>query len=192
MPYRTVTRKSTGEDVRLLQKELDIKGFHAGPVDGVFGFLTERAVISFQRAMNIPVDGIVGPRTWSALLANELYGEIIEINMMSVNKYGGRGKATIDLLKGALKIVCWAMPVPSAFGKVNFTGDFYETYTVWLAYSEEEWIINAGYLTLEGLEYRFEKKDLREMDKYNLLLLTLEKGIGLEKPQGPLLMIGCI
>lgn len=192
MPYRTVTRKSTGEDVRVLQIELDLKGFNAGPVDGVFGFLTERAVISFQKAVNIPVDGIVGPRTWMALLADEFRAEKIDINMMPITKYGGHGKATLKMIKDELKLICWAMPVPSAFGKVNFTGEFYESYTVWLAYSEGNNIRNVGSLALDGLEYRFEAKGIRNLDSYNLLLITLEKGDGVEKPQGPLLLIGCI
>jgi peptidoglycan hydrolase-like protein with peptidoglycan-binding domain len=38
-----------------------------GPIDGMFGPLTEVAVRVFQTRMRITVDGIVGPQTWAAL-----------------------------------------------------------------------------------------------------------------------------
>jgi hypothetical protein len=38
-------------------------------VDGVFGPGTESAVRDFQKFAGIPIDGVVGPRTWAALLA---------------------------------------------------------------------------------------------------------------------------
>ena len=43
-------------------------GLYVGPIDGVFGGGTETAVRMFQRQSHLVVDGIVGPRTWSALL----------------------------------------------------------------------------------------------------------------------------
>lgn len=36
-------------------------------VDGIFGAKTEVAVINFQKSNGLSVDGIVGPKTWSAL-----------------------------------------------------------------------------------------------------------------------------
>lgn len=57
-----------GENVRELQRALVRKGARLR-VDGVFGRGTLRAVKSFQRANRLQADGIVGPRTWRALLA---------------------------------------------------------------------------------------------------------------------------
>ncbi|MGI6485837.1 MAG: spore cortex-lytic enzyme [Tepidanaerobacteraceae bacterium] len=56
-----------GSDVSQLQQKLNQLGFWAGQVDGIFGKRTQNAVLSFQRAKGLKVDGIVGPATFSAL-----------------------------------------------------------------------------------------------------------------------------
>ena len=58
---------SQGLDVVRLQKRLAAKGFDPGDVDGIFGDNTRAAVVAFQRAMGLYVDGIVGPQTRTAL-----------------------------------------------------------------------------------------------------------------------------
>src|SRR3954471_18947982 len=55
--------------VRALQRRLHAVGTDPGPVDGRFGPMTEAAVRRFQSARGLVVDGIVGPRTGSALRA---------------------------------------------------------------------------------------------------------------------------
>lgn len=57
----TLQRGGTGNDVRRLQQILF--------VDGVFGGLTEKAVMEFQRRYGLDDDGVVGPATWQKLLA---------------------------------------------------------------------------------------------------------------------------
>lgn len=59
----------TGDDVADLQARLVGRGCDPGPVDGIFGPLTDGAVRQFQAAAGIGVDGIVGPITWGALTA---------------------------------------------------------------------------------------------------------------------------
>jgi len=56
-----------GEDVRELQNKLASLGYDVGPVDGIFGPRTERAVIEFQKNNGLKVDGIVGPQTYDML-----------------------------------------------------------------------------------------------------------------------------
>lgn len=56
-------RGSRGTAVRQLQARLDGLGWHPGPADGVFGALTESAVIGAQVAGSVVADGVVGPRT---------------------------------------------------------------------------------------------------------------------------------
>ncbi len=50
-----------------IQKVLMAKGFNPGPVDGIFSAKTAAAVISFQAAVGLIVDGEVGPITAKAL-----------------------------------------------------------------------------------------------------------------------------
>lgn len=60
---QTLRKGSRGNDVRTLQRILHL--FE----DGIFGSITEESVKAFQRANNIPADGIVGNATWKLLLA---------------------------------------------------------------------------------------------------------------------------
>jgi peptidoglycan hydrolase-like protein with peptidoglycan-binding domain len=53
--------------VRVLQRRLRGLGHSPGPIDGLYGPLTEAAVRSFQRSQGLAVDGIAGPRTWKAV-----------------------------------------------------------------------------------------------------------------------------
>ena len=55
--------------VREVQRRLDRLGFHAGPVDGLFGPRTERAIRRFQRRHALRIDGVVGRHTLVALRA---------------------------------------------------------------------------------------------------------------------------
>jgi peptidoglycan hydrolase-like protein with peptidoglycan-binding domain len=78
----SVRRGSTGPAVRAVQDQINFrngKNGHTLNVDGTFGPRTERAVRAFQRAMaaeipGFPVDGIVGPMTWQALVTEALSG----------------------------------------------------------------------------------------------------------------------
>lgn len=70
MACPTLSRGSTGPDVTRLQTLLLSNGFNPGPIDGIFGSMTEAAVIAFQSARGLIVDGIVGVQTWTALGVN--------------------------------------------------------------------------------------------------------------------------
>jgi len=61
-------RGMQGESVRQVQERLNVLG--ASPqlnADGIFGPLTEGAVMAFQRRQGLNADGVVGPITWNAL-----------------------------------------------------------------------------------------------------------------------------
>ena len=60
-------RGSIGEAVKTLQTRLNALGYDCGTVDGIFGIKTYNAVVKFQTARALAVDGIVGVNTWGAL-----------------------------------------------------------------------------------------------------------------------------
>ena len=55
--------------MRALQRKLRAEGHQPGPVDGLYGPLTEAAVERVQRDSGVSVDGIVGPQTRRVLNA---------------------------------------------------------------------------------------------------------------------------
>ncbi len=67
VPTTTLWRGASGREVRLLQTKLAEAGFGAGRIDGDFGPRTRQAVMRFQRAHRLTVDGIVGADTWQTL-----------------------------------------------------------------------------------------------------------------------------
>src|SRR5215218_5314240 len=74
-----VRRGSRGEAVRGVQEEFQFRNLSGDPrrgvqVDGIFGPQTEAAVRAFQDALQIAVDGVVGPITWRALVSGMLSG----------------------------------------------------------------------------------------------------------------------
>ena len=68
--YVTLRFGSKGSEVVKLQQALKNKGYYSSTVDGSFGRITERAVISFQKDNKLLVDGIAGKQTQSALYAS--------------------------------------------------------------------------------------------------------------------------
>lgn len=64
----TLKLDSKGVSVKLLQRQLNAKGFHL-VVDGQFGVGTEQAVEQFQASQGLTVDGVVGSVTWNLLMS---------------------------------------------------------------------------------------------------------------------------
>ncbi|MFP5319827.1 MAG: peptidoglycan-binding protein [Acidimicrobiia bacterium] len=62
-----VEAEDTGPGVRSVQSRLWDLGYWTGPIDGVFGTLTEQAVYAFQKVQGLPVTGRVGFETALAL-----------------------------------------------------------------------------------------------------------------------------
>ena len=69
--YPTLRKGSKGDAVVELQNKLVKLGYYLGPygVDGDFGKNTEKAVKEFQEDHGLQQDGVVGKKTWNALLA---------------------------------------------------------------------------------------------------------------------------
>jgi peptidoglycan hydrolase-like protein with peptidoglycan-binding domain len=67
---RTLRIRSSGDDVRFLQKRPNSRSPTALPLltpDGKFGAATRARVQKFQGNNALTVDGIVGPLTWGSL-----------------------------------------------------------------------------------------------------------------------------
>lgn len=58
---------SAGATVKEIQQRLKNWGYYTGEVDGSYGAQTEKAVKYFQEANGLESDGVVGPKTLSAL-----------------------------------------------------------------------------------------------------------------------------
>lgn len=69
IPVNTIRRNSVYRmNIAILQAMLADKGYLGWEIDGVFGPVTERAVLAFQGRNDLVQDGIVGPLTWGALV----------------------------------------------------------------------------------------------------------------------------
>lgn len=74
-----------GDEVLELQRRLESLRYWVGPKDGVYGTLTEQAVLAFQGVEGLSRDGVVGPETRFALEDASVpqprgSGDLIEIN----------------------------------------------------------------------------------------------------------------
>lgn len=56
------------EAVKILQQKLNYLGLYTAGAQGIFGEQTELSVRALQRACGIYEDGVVGPKTWEAIL----------------------------------------------------------------------------------------------------------------------------
>lgn len=94
----TLRKGSAGEYVTLLQTRLIQLGYDLSPygADGKFGAKTETAVKQFQKDRDLTADGVVGQKTWDALLSGETVLYTVTIQHIGksvaddiVAKYGG-------------------------------------------------------------------------------------------------------
>ena len=65
--HPTIKKGSKGAAVKLAQKRLVMRWYSPGPIDGLFGAKTEKAVKYYQGDRLLTNDGIVGPKTWARL-----------------------------------------------------------------------------------------------------------------------------
>lgn len=95
----TIAPGATGDVVRRLQRALRRTPNLGVAIDGIYGPVTETAVVSFQKADSLSPDGIVGPITWGALpdggpmplLAIDSTGQVV-IDLQTVLTDGAPGQ----------------------------------------------------------------------------------------------------
>jgi peptidoglycan hydrolase-like protein with peptidoglycan-binding domain len=89
------------DDVRCLQATLHANGVDSGPVDGWFGPVTRAAVVAFQTAKGLTVDGQVGSETagalgvWSPEPRQERQQQAAPARQQSSSGGGGGGGGTV-------------------------------------------------------------------------------------------------
>lgn len=66
---RTLRKGYTGADVTAVQQKLKALGFYSGSIDGVYGTGSIAAVKKFQQQNGLTADGLVGSRTYTALMS---------------------------------------------------------------------------------------------------------------------------
>jgi peptidoglycan hydrolase-like protein with peptidoglycan-binding domain len=90
--HPTIKRGSTGAAVRRAQNRLNQRGYDPGPLDGLFGNKTHRAVRFYQQDRGLDDDGIVGPRTWARLdpptIARGASGNAVELLQRLLKNFG--------------------------------------------------------------------------------------------------------
>ncbi len=90
-----IKRGSTGTEVKRVQTTLHQLGYYTYPkVTGYYGSVTESAVKRFQKANGLPADGIIGKKTMSTLLNNNIMqsvsGSAITFKAINTNsQYSG-------------------------------------------------------------------------------------------------------
>lgn len=80
----TLKKGSKGEDVKVLQRALDITA------DGNFGSGTEKAVKEFQKSRGLVADGIVGNKTWEAILGQQ--NDDVKIDFQPISEHITKAK----------------------------------------------------------------------------------------------------
>ncbi|MEI6704758.1 MAG: peptidoglycan-binding domain-containing protein [Deltaproteobacteria bacterium] len=61
----------SGPAVIRIQKKLKELSLYGKTIDGEFGQFTWEAVVEYQKAKDLDVDGVVGPQTWGSLFDGE-------------------------------------------------------------------------------------------------------------------------
>ena len=142
--YLTEGRRSS-DHVRCLQTSLNEKGYNSGPVDGWFGPVTRAAVVSYQTANGLVVDGEVGSQTagslgvWSAPApqAARQQRSSSSGNSQSSGRSSGGGGGTVnwDRIAACESGGNWSHgPVTNSSG----------TYSGGLMWNHRYWLSNGG------------------------------------------------
>jgi peptidoglycan hydrolase-like protein with peptidoglycan-binding domain len=65
--HPVIRKGAKGDAVKKAQTNLNARYYDPGPIDGLFGPKTDKAVRYYQLDRNLVGDGVVGSRTWARL-----------------------------------------------------------------------------------------------------------------------------
>jgi lysozyme len=86
---------SRGGAVKELQRALNLKGYKVS-TDGIFGSGTKSAVVLYQISHQLTGDGIVGTKTWNALLSETKYQTISPAGIKFIQSFEGFSSKAYD------------------------------------------------------------------------------------------------
>jgi hypothetical protein len=116
----------TKEEVKNWQRRLKELGLDPGPIDGVFGPQTKKAVREFQRMHKLKDDGIVGPLTHAEMFPQHIPERDSESNVV-----------VAPSLPGVTNLWPAEAGVEKFYGKVNdipkYMEEFEPPYPLWYA-----------------------------------------------------------
>jgi peptidoglycan hydrolase-like protein with peptidoglycan-binding domain len=99
------TGTATDPAVENLQKVMMRLGYYSGPIDGVYGPATSKAVTEMQKALGINADGVFGPATEAALkgkgkdVVTQIQTELAKYGYYTGPIDGDYGPATTDAVR---------------------------------------------------------------------------------------------
>ncbi|MFF1421559.1 glycoside hydrolase domain-containing protein [Streptomyces sp. NPDC058280] len=105
--YTTVQSGSSGDQVKAAQCLLKAAGFDPGTPDGIFGPATTTASRNFQAGKGLTADGVVGAKTWTALLSRGSTPTI---------QNGSTGEAVTRLQRALTAALGRTVAIDGAFG----------------------------------------------------------------------------
>lgn len=164
--------RSKGAKVIELQHRLIEIGFEPGPIDGIFGRQTLRAVKQFQLQRGFLLDGVVGPQTWNALwggnsciennsnqdLDNYLWERFMGfVNIQKHVVYGpGRGwfdgkKWIVTIGPGGLGKTNWSIKPPVKIGPSLHCSSLVNLLLGYLLNTNKQWTHSGNRPLLEEL-----------------------------------------
>lgn len=122
--FTTVSIGSSGETVKKVQEILYSLGYkltekpNKTGIDGIFGSLTQKAVLDFQRKNNLEDDGIVGKLTMAAL-EKAVNNNIVKVTASLLNVRSGPG--TNNSVVGVLRkgTTCKILETNNGWGRIS-------------------------------------------------------------------------
>lgn len=122
--------------ISVYQKDLKTLGFYTGPVDGIAGPQTKRAIRAFQKAQGLVEDGEVGPNTRAALdqelaqRSSNQAGTAIQGGTV-VTGAGGLGQVVLEQAQNLLPLGDYSNTIRLMVAFVTILGIGLILYGVW-------------------------------------------------------------
>jgi peptidoglycan hydrolase-like protein with peptidoglycan-binding domain len=117
---RLLRKGTSGADVGELQGFLNLQGHEAGPVDRIFGSMTDLAVRAFQRDRGLNADGVVGAQTRTAvrsIATGSGFASLTDPNGRILRPHEARGE-DVRLLQEWMRVLGYdAGPFDGVYGE---------------------------------------------------------------------------